>query len=98
MTSFGDIIKFRRLKYVIKMTSQKFSIFKLPSLRSLAKSRLRPCRCRGFQNKLGLYQCHSILLKLVKKTNILSHIRKYVSIEINQNYLADILKIQVIHY
>jgi len=28
--SFGDIIKLRHLKYIIKMTSQKFSIFKSP--------------------------------------------------------------------
>jgi len=40
ISNFGDIIKLRRLKYVIKMTSQKFSIFKPPPL---AKSWLRPC-------------------------------------------------------
>jgi len=38
---FGDVIKLRHQKYVIKMTSQIFSIFK-PPYPSLAKSWLRP--------------------------------------------------------
>jgi len=28
---FGDVIKLRHLNYVIKMTSQKFTLFKPPS-------------------------------------------------------------------
>jgi len=30
MSHFGDVIILRHLNYVIKKTSQKFSIFKLP--------------------------------------------------------------------
>jgi len=39
---FGDVIKLRHLNYIIKMTLQKFFIFKPP----LAKSWLRPCEHR----------------------------------------------------